>query len=72
MQEQTTGRMPSAVALKNDRVKQTSESSSSRSSVSSWTEESSTKINIDVMTGHLILVSRFARHTFLWKNFFFF
>jgi hypothetical protein len=39
-------------------VKHSSESSSSRSSTSSWTEESVSTMNMDIMTGHLILVCR--------------
>ena len=38
------------------RIKRASESSSSRSSTSSWIEEPITTVNMDIMTGHLILV----------------
>jgi hypothetical protein len=40
------------------RAARNSESSSTRSSTSSWTEESVTNVNMDIMTGHLILVYR--------------
>ncbi|CAF3988363.1 unnamed protein product [Rotaria sp. Silwood2] len=39
----------------NSRVKRNSEVSSSRSSTSSYMDESVTSINVDIMTGHLIL-----------------
>ncbi|CAF3702524.1 unnamed protein product [Rotaria sordida] len=39
----------------NNRVKRTSEDSSSRSSISSYTDEPITSVNMDIMTGHLIL-----------------
>jgi hypothetical protein len=41
-----------------NRAKRNSEDLSSRSSTSSWTEEPVTTINMDIMTGHLILVCR--------------
>lgn len=45
-------------ATSEKRVKHNSEGSSSRSSTSSWIEEPVTTVNMDIMTGHLILVSR--------------
>ena len=38
------------------RVKHDSEDSSSGNSASSWAEEPITPVNMDIMTGHLILV----------------
>jgi len=46
------------VASNGNRVKHSSESSSSRSSTSSCIEEPVTSVNMDIMTGHLILVCR--------------
>ncbi len=46
------------VAPTGSRVKHSSESSSSRSSTSSWVEEPVASVNMDIMTGHLILVCR--------------
>ncbi|CAF0927504.1 unnamed protein product [Adineta steineri] len=43
------------VASSNSRIKHNSERSSSQSSTSSWSEEPVTPINMDIMTGHLIL-----------------
>ncbi len=41
-----------------NRVQRQSESSSPRSSTSSWVEEPVTTVDMDIMTGHLILVCR--------------
>jgi hypothetical protein len=62
MQEQSGRRMSPEIhtihqtATTDNRVKRPSESSSSRSSTSSWPEEPVTTVNMDIMTGHLILV----------------
>ncbi len=45
-------------AATDSRAARNSESSSARSSTSSWTEEPVTNVNMDIMTGHLILVYR--------------
>lgn len=51
MQNQPTTRIAAGEVKK----QRSSESSSSRSSTSSWTEEPVSTINMDIMTGHLIL-----------------
>ncbi len=58
MQAQPTRRIsPEIHKIPTDsHVKRDSQSSSSRNSTSSWTEEPVTNVNMDIMTGHLILV----------------
>jgi hypothetical protein len=66
MQEQPKRRISPEIqtiyptAPTDSRVKHNSKGSSSRSSTSSWTEEPVTTVNIDIMTGHLILVCRLS------------
>jgi protein tyrosine phosphatase len=61
MQEQSGGRISPEIhtihqtTTTDSRIKRSSESSSSRSSTSSWPEEPVTTVNMDIMTGHLIL-----------------
>jgi hypothetical protein len=64
MQAQPTRRIsPEIHKIKTDsHVKHNSQSSSSRSSTSSWIEEPVTTVNMDIMTGHLILVCRLLKN----------
>lgn len=62
MQEQTNVRPSPEIHLitpNDDSTQQTSTNTSTRNSFSSWAEEPSMKINMDIMTGHLILVRSF-------------
>ena len=62
MQAQPTRRISPEVqtnhqtSVTNSYVNGYNEDSSSRSSTSSWTEEPVATVNMDIMTGHLILV----------------
>jgi hypothetical protein len=58
-------------ATTENRAKRPSESSSSRSSTSSWPEEPVTTVNMDIMTGHLILVSQLIHCITSFDCFFF-
>jgi len=73
MQEQPTRRIsPEIHKITTDsHVKRNSQSSSSRSSTSSWTEEPVITVNMDIMTGHLILVRRLLKkfHFFVFNIF---